>query len=151
MQNPKEGQEISIFQTPWVFWVFLWRTQPASRLSQQLLPTFDSPLPPVLEAGKLLCSSLPTMLVDFQEYVRFPDRRDRCDWLQPLPYLFLPWTLTRCLELQQPCCCTVSWRPRGSQSTWPWYHSTSNSSYLLPDSLFWEKIQATLNQVVYCL
>lgn len=61
---------------------------------------------------------LPAMLLYFQEYVCSPDKRDRRNWLQPFPYFFLPWTLTWCLELQQPSCCTMRERPRWSQSSW---------------------------------
>lgn len=124
------------------FFMFL-RTDIASWLSQLLFPTSDSLLPPILEVGKILCSCGCQLCYwisrnTFAFLIKGTDET----WLQPFPDLFLPWTLTWCKEPQQPFCCTVKERPRWLQTSWLAliYPSPSNSSYLLPDSLFWKKI-----------
>ena len=82
---------------------------------------------------------LPTMLLDFQEYVCFSDKRDKQNWFQPFPCLFLPWTLQRCLEPQQPSSCSTRKRPGWLPSSWLSHTLTQQQQLPASRFLVWRK------------
>lgn len=139
-----QGQELKDERFRYSKTLRLFRCSPADRapwLSQLLFPASDSRLPRVLKAGKLLRSCGCQL----------------CCWISRNMFAFLIKGTNRTGSSPSPASscpehCSDAWSrssllpaPRGKgqddyQAAGSLTHSPSNSSYLLPDSLFGEKM-----------